>query len=99
MMHAVYAKNSSALTEILKDPNEDPNQEDFLGLSPLHVACYIGAAECARVLMLDKRTDLSKRGPCDITPYESALKGGNEECISLFYEPMIVDLHWNNPSN
>ena len=99
-MNAVYHKDPAALKNILKDPNSNPNEEDFLGLSPLHVECYIGAAECARVLMLDKRTDLFRRGPCDITPYESALKGGNEDCSSLFYDPEIVDLHWhNNPTN
>ena len=79
MMKAVYSKDPAALTEILQDPNSDPNEEDFLRLSLLHVECYIGAAECARVLMLDKRTDLFRRGPCDITPYECALKGDNED--------------------
>ena len=99
MMNAVYRKDSGALIDMLKDPTSDPNQEDFLGLSPLHVACYIGATECARVLMLDKSTDLYKRGPCDITAYECAINGNNEDCTTLYFEPQIVDLHWRNNTN
>ena len=83
---AVKANDHRKLAARLREVNTvkaSPDARNGAGLTMLHVACYQGSYDCAR-LLLEKGQDIHAAGTeCKSTPLQFAALSGNDELVSL----------------
>ena len=83
---AVKANDHRKLAARLREVNTvkaRPDARNGAGLTMLHVACYQGSYDCAR-LLLEKGQDIHAAGTeCKSTPLQFAALSGNDELVSL----------------
>jgi len=94
---AVEEEQPEVLLLLLRDPRIDPNQQDNVGLSPLHVAVLLHLPHFAALLLSHRAIDPNVRDfPSGLSPLHMAAREGQVEMLDLIschprMDPNLLD--------
>jgi len=89
IMHAIRENKHKKIKSILKDRRINVNTLNFLGVAPLHEACYYGNLKCVKAL-IDNGADVHFADSEGWTPLFAAVCGEHMPCVKLLIDNNAV---------